>query len=537
MTSCNYFWMKRAALTALLTMPWVTGCGGPVEGTASEDGAATTSSADLALGARGEEVKRVFEYLQRYGYFENPALREQYPGWQPVVATTPEDPSYFDSAMDSGVRALQRLSGLKVSGRVDDATRELMASPRCAHPDVDPEQQDPTRKFAFLSAAWPRTNLNYQIINSTPDLPGQTVSNVFAAAFATWTANSPFTFTISTPGIADIRVHFMREPGCEAGKDACAQRPPFGNIRFDEDMQWTDGVIGAPHDLRTWALHEIGHALGLAHSSIRTATMYPLLNGRDHSLDRDDIVAINARYPSWQQLPGGALDIGVGPGGGAWVISDLPVGGGNAIFRWDEARGIFLRIPGGAKRITVGSGDRPWIANDAQTIYRRLGNGWEQLPGSAFDIGAGGNDVWIIGTNPVFGGFEIRRWNESIRNWTTVPGGGLTIAVEPGGAPWVTNTLGQIFKRNNTGTWTLMPGSARDIGIGSSGHVWVIGTIAVGGGRSVHVWNEQAADAAGAPAQQQWVQVAGGGSSIAVGPDGRPWLTNASNQIFRQRRD
>ena len=57
-------------------------------------------------------------------------------------------------------------------------------------------------------------------------------------------------------------------------------------------------------DLYTVALHEIGHNLGLEHSTVHGSIMYPYLGGTQ-TLDRDDIAGIQALYgkPSTKNPP------------------------------------------------------------------------------------------------------------------------------------------------------------------------------------------------------------------------------------------
>jgi hypothetical protein len=55
---------------------------------------------------------------------------------------------------------------------------------------------------------------------------------------------------------------------------------------------------------------------------------------------------------------------------------------------------------------------------------------WKQLPGLAQAIGVGAKGhVWVIGTNARPSGYDIYRWSGN--GWTSVPGGGVRVAVDP----------------------------------------------------------------------------------------------------------
>ncbi len=141
-------------------------------------------------------------------------------------------------------------------------------------------------------------------------------------------------------------------------------------------------------------------------------------------------------------------------------------------------------------------------------------------PGEANDVGVGANgSVWVVGINPVPGGFGIWHWTGTA--WGPVPGGAVAIAVDPQGNPWAVNSLHQIFHWTGTG-WALFPGEANDVGVGANGSVWVVGINPVPGGFGI--WHS---------AGRGWAPVAGGAVRISVDPDGNPWVVNSLHQIFR----
>ena len=72
---------------------------------------------------------------------------------------------------------------------------------------------------------------------------------------------------------------------------------------------------------------------------------------------------------NWQQLPGLAVDIGVGADGSVWVIGKNRVAGGYGIFQWTGSN--WRMIDGGAVEVSVGPDGTPWVVNSNGNIYKR----------------------------------------------------------------------------------------------------------------------------------------------------------------------
>jgi hypothetical protein len=79
---------------------------------------------------------------------------------------------------------------------------------------------------------------------------------------------------------------------------------------FNPNVQYTtDGTgSGSTQDLQTVATHEIGHFLGLDHSGVVRAVMFPFAPASEHTLSYDDDAGIAALYPKLQaDVPTGSI--------------------------------------------------------------------------------------------------------------------------------------------------------------------------------------------------------------------------------------
>ncbi|MDP9078085.1 MAG: Ig-like domain-containing protein [Bacteroidota bacterium] len=175
-------------------------------------------------------------------------------------------------------------------------------------------------------------------------------------------------------------------------------------------------------------------------------------------------------------------DVSVGADGSIYVIGTDLVSptGGYGIYKVAGDKLNKLPLCAGV-RIAVGPDGRPWVVNKSHIVYRFRDStsAWEQLPGTATDIGIGADgSTFIIGTQDVSpsGGKNILKWDGS--NWTTMPGcAGIHIAVDPTGIPYVANLSNIVYKYDGISLWNPIGGvSANDIGIGANGSVYVTGT-------------------------------------------------------------
>lgn len=503
-----------------------------------------TLDTDLGVGSQGDAVRVVQDYLKQYGYFPNSELARKYPKWRPMIGSTPPQWGVYDELTSKAVRHFQIQMGIPETGVVDERTRTTMQLPRCGHPDGLPE--DPSEKYALQGSKWNASTLTWKLLN-TNDVTLAQAQAAVTAAFASWAHVTSLTFQ-QTTGTPDIAIQFAAIDGA-SGILGQTFYPNFGgDMTLDTAETWTvaSSTPSDQIDLQTVVVHELGHALGISHSSLFGTVMYPAYVSQFRDLMPDDKVAVSAIYDTWEALPGCAKDIGVGP----WATIVYVIGcdvqsGGFSINSWTEGTG-WTAMGGGAVRVAA-SIARPWVVNSVGNIYRRNSGVWEQVPGCATDIAAGGledgtqrpEEVWVTGCGTVSGGFSIHKWNGS--GWVTATGGigAVRIAADQFGKPWIVDSSGRVFRRTTddplNGSWELLSGSATDIGVADPNYAWSTGSTAVGGGFPIQVWDEQTA-ISGAPARRDWVQVPGGATQISVEFGARPWIVNSSGQIFRALR-
>uniref|UniRef100_A0A098LYR8 Matrix metallopeptidase 7 n=1 Tax=Hypsiglena sp. JMG-2014 TaxID=1550645 RepID=A0A098LYR8_9SAUR len=202
--------------------------------------------------------------------------------------------------LEERIKIMQRFFHLTISGKIDTETMKVMEQPRCGVADVLEYRRFPG------APKWNKNILTYRINNYTPDMPRKQVDRAIANALKVWSDVTPLQFRkITTP--ADIEILFgSREHGDNIPFDgrggvlAHAFAPGSGlggDTHFDEDETWSE--INREINLFLVAAHEFGHSLGLAHSNVPGALMYPIysyVNPNTFRLPADDRRGIQSIY-------------------------------------------------------------------------------------------------------------------------------------------------------------------------------------------------------------------------------------------------
>ncbi|XP_073023700.1 metalloendoproteinase 3-MMP-like [Primulina eburnea] len=258
-------------------------------------------------GNKSKEIHRLKKYLQKFGYLDD-------------LDQGNTDYDTFDDALESAVKTYQSNFHINPTGILDVSTVSKMVETRCGVPDIvkgvnsmraDRKKHDSghvihaVAHYSFFPnrLRWPptKTHLTYDIL---PNTPSNAVGPV-RRAFNQWASATHFTFSqVQSNQRPDLVIGFFRGNHGDrhsfdgrGGVLAHAFAPTDGRFHYDADERWADGIVMRAFDLETVAVHEIGHLLGLGHSRVQGAIMYPsIAPGVRKNLNEDDIQGIRVLY-------------------------------------------------------------------------------------------------------------------------------------------------------------------------------------------------------------------------------------------------
>jgi len=237
-------------------------------------------------------------YLQNFGYYSAPDPRLGH------LASMDD--------VERSIKKLQRFANIPETGVIDAATLKQMQTPRCGMADFGPsDNARRKRRFALQGSTWKKNHLTWRLTNNNNDgLSRNQVRTELYKAFSIWQAHTNMSFTEINQGVADIMITFLRgghnDPYPFDGNGGTiahafyphTNRGISGDVHFDDDEKFVLGWKGG-RNLLWVAVHEIGHSLGLEHSGVYQAIMYPWYKGYQGEtikLANDDIAGIQNLY-------------------------------------------------------------------------------------------------------------------------------------------------------------------------------------------------------------------------------------------------
>lgn len=248
----------------------------------------------LKIGETAKGLSDLKDYLEIFGYII-PPLNSNF---------TDE----FTEHLQSALTQFQKNFNLEITGQMDEDVYDIMSQPRCGVPDIvnGTNTMNSSNTTSFEFEPWWRTGqkeLKYAFHPQNNVTVG--VKSLFRDAFNRWSNVTAlgFTETASFNG-SDIRIAFVTLDGRggTVGGAYGNYSTHVGGIYLDSEEEWVlpgeevteDGDV----DLESVVMHEVGHVLGLGHSSVKEAVMYPIVlpEKKTELENEDDLKRIRQIY-------------------------------------------------------------------------------------------------------------------------------------------------------------------------------------------------------------------------------------------------
>ncbi|KAF2316182.1 hypothetical protein GH714_041523 [Hevea brasiliensis] len=227
----------------------------------------------------------------------------------------------IDDLLDSALKTYQLNYHLKVTGSLDSQTVSKMMMPRCGVPDIvngttrmtsgKKNQRHSSTSFHTVShytffrgsPKWPASkySLTYGFLPEPHPEPWILLLELSKHGLPTHISGSRgykiIQLPISKSGFTELTMGMGILSMDVVEFWLMLLHPQDGRFHYDADETWAVGATQGAYDLETVALHEIGHLLGLGHSSVEGAIMFASISsGSTKGLHSDDIQGIRALY-------------------------------------------------------------------------------------------------------------------------------------------------------------------------------------------------------------------------------------------------
>jgi len=239
-----------------------------------------------------------------------------------------------------------------------------------------------TPMYVLSGSGWPKdasgqVTLSYTFGAITPKLDSSQATQAILAALNSWTQYAPVKFVAGQNATAPRTLYIwfaeydhgdgypFDGPGGVLAHTFYPAPPNAesiaGDMHFDGSEDWH---IGADTDLATVAMHEAGHALGLAHVDDPAALMYPYYSVGE-KIAAGDIAGVQALYgtpggtAAAQATPALTLSITTPAAGSTTANTTIAVSGttsgasAGAQVTWQTAQGASGTATGGAAQWTI----------------------------------------------------------------------------------------------------------------------------------------------------------------------------------------
>ena len=215
----------------------------------------------------------------------------------------------------NGLKNLQKEAGLEETGFLNDETTKLFKTPRCGVIGSSPPHKRQKRFATVQGWSTVKNEKNETVVSWSIDLSNankintnlssDTIKSIFANALNKWSTTSLLHFKESRSNMTNISIKFAAKnhgdpfpfdgPGNVLAHAYYPGTSLQGQVHLDLDETWS--LYDDSTSMYHVALHELGHAIGLAHSSQSSSIMYAwYTNPVKYDLSDDDTFAVNSLY-------------------------------------------------------------------------------------------------------------------------------------------------------------------------------------------------------------------------------------------------